>query len=573
MLENDGSVIPHIRREKLRPILLWAATALLCYAYSVLVDFVSDDWYFVLAAGTNLANGHDLAFTPGERVHAFTSPLNTLLTAFLVGISGSDQPTTALWLHRLLSAASLGVAVIIFGGIARRYRFPGWAGALLYFALMLDGRILAAVTGGSSLAFAILFVAVAIRIQVIPHYRPALWLGLSWGGLFLTQPVITPIALTLALSLVIFMPGAAVGINRGAVIRNYFRALVLAALVVTPWLIWARFNFGSALPVSELTEFRSMWAQLKFSAVATQFFTFPLSCLAGATSLDLIFAPTIPLNPEDWPVHAFHLGRLIGLLACFYWLNPFGSRFGRAISLATCLTVFAVDRLIPASDYRTEIPIILLSWLSLAAICSDALKLGIRMGDTSQSRAWSAGVHGLVAMVLCLSLAISSITARGHQARQIFITQGTLNSVGHWLNDNAKPRETVMLPQSGQIGYLSKLDLHDYPGLSSWQVVLQSEQLQTVHGEYRAWSDLETGQIIALGRKLESDWLVLRPRTAIALQLHDSSFLADYEQRVIFTRLEELEQAAFVPGRRQLKRDATRIIYRRRDLTTPSASE
>jgi len=573
MLENDGSVISHIRREKLRPILLWSATTLLCYAFSVLVDFVADDWYFVLAAGTNLANGFDLSFTPGERVNAFTSPLNTLLTSLLVAISGNDQPTTALWLHRLLSASSLGVAVILLNGLARRYRFPHWAGALLCFALMLDGRILGSVTSGTSSGFVLLFVSLALRIHVIPLHQPWLWLGPSWGGLILAQPIAGWFAFVLALAFLLYMPGAATGINRGAVIRNYLRAVGLAVLVVTPWMVWALFNLGSAIPLAELCETRRILTSTDLSTLGYQLITFPLNCISGGTSLDQIIAPAIALDADDWPAHAVVLGRMIGLVACFHWLNPFGSRFGRSISLATCVAAFVLDRPDSESAMATTLPFILLSWISLSAACSDALKLAERLETSPQSTTWAAGVRGFTGLVICLSLMVSALTTKGLQARQIFINQGTLNSVGHWLNDNAKPLESVFLAQSGQVGYLSKLDLHDYPGMSSWQVMMHRQQLAATDGYYRAWSRLTPAQIIALGRKLEADWIVLRPSNAIGLHLHDSSFLADYKQEVIFTRIAEIEQAEWIPGRRHLNRDATRIIYRRRDTADESAAK
>ena len=572
MLENDGSVSTQIRREKLRPIILWSVTTLVCYAFSVVVDHVSDDWYFALAAGTNLANGLDLSFTPDERVNAFTSPFNTLLTSLLVGMVGPEQPTTALWLHRLLAASSLGVAVIALNSITRRYRFPGWAGAFVCFGLMADGRVLSAVTSGDSTGFTILFIALIIRVYVVPHYRPAIWLGAAGGALFLAQPIVAAYAVILNVGFLLFMPGAAMGINRTAVFRNQFRAALIAVAIAGPWLVWASFNLGSALPLVEITAATQQLVNIDPLEWARQAITFPLDCLAGGTIADFLFAPASVFATDRWPSQATVLGRIFSLHASFYWLNPYGSRFGRALSLTTCAALFVAQQAGPTIPQPLFTVVLTATWISLGALFSDSLKMAPRELDRAPAHSWRVGIQGAIVVVMLLSLGVSVLSSRGLQARQLFINQGTVNAVGHWLRDNVSSESTLLISQSGQIGYLSKLDLHDYPGLSSRKVWMHRQKLNPTIGPFGGWEELTPAQIVALGRELEPDWIVLRPSTAVRLHLHDNSFLGGYEQAAVFSRRPEIENAAWVPGRKALVQDASRIIYRRLPKETESQS-
>ncbi len=53
----------------------------LALSWAVYSQQAWEDYYITYRASKNLAEGHGLTFTPGERVHSFTSPLGVLLPA------------------------------------------------------------------------------------------------------------------------------------------------------------------------------------------------------------------------------------------------------------------------------------------------------------------------------------------------------------------------------------------------------------------------------------------------------------------------------------------------------------
>jgi len=53
-----------------------------------------EDYYITYRCSKNLATGHGLVYTVGERVHAFTSPLNVLIPAALSVMTGNTRSSS-----------------------------------------------------------------------------------------------------------------------------------------------------------------------------------------------------------------------------------------------------------------------------------------------------------------------------------------------------------------------------------------------------------------------------------------------------------------------------------------------
>src|SRR5947209_3469866 len=105
------------RRDLLRrELALFAFVAVtIAVLYSLITDHVWEDYFITFRHSRNLAEGNGLVYQPGERVHGFTSPLGTLLPAFLFWILRSDSYVPTLWLFRLLSiAAFAGGGLFVF---------------------------------------------------------------------------------------------------------------------------------------------------------------------------------------------------------------------------------------------------------------------------------------------------------------------------------------------------------------------------------------------------------------------------------------------------------------------------
>jgi hypothetical protein len=95
-------------------VLLGAFTAAILFA--TYTDLAWDDWYITFRASKNLALGHGLTFTVGERVYSYTSPLGTLIPALLSYLTGNSSDNLVLWLFRGLNALILGFAAVLSFG-------------------------------------------------------------------------------------------------------------------------------------------------------------------------------------------------------------------------------------------------------------------------------------------------------------------------------------------------------------------------------------------------------------------------------------------------------------------------
>lgn len=74
---------------------------------------ITDDAYITFRYALNLANGHGLAFNPGEHVEGFSNPLWTLLLASLHVLTGADLPDIARVAGLFFALATLGYVSLI----------------------------------------------------------------------------------------------------------------------------------------------------------------------------------------------------------------------------------------------------------------------------------------------------------------------------------------------------------------------------------------------------------------------------------------------------------------------------
>src|SRR5208283_5830403 len=95
--------------------LIFAGVFALALAFAAYTQHAWEDYYITYRVSKNLATGHGLVYTVGERVHAFTSPLNVLIPAGLSLLTGNRSDELALWLFRMVSSALLaGAAVLLY---------------------------------------------------------------------------------------------------------------------------------------------------------------------------------------------------------------------------------------------------------------------------------------------------------------------------------------------------------------------------------------------------------------------------------------------------------------------------
>jgi hypothetical protein len=187
-----------------------------------------DDTFITFRYATNLADGHGFVFNIGERVLGTTSPAWALLLAAAARL-GVPMPAAAL-------AVSLAADVITAWTISRLLRRFG-AGSLaaavggLLFLTTFDAMSL----GRSGMETSVFTAAVFGSLAAAASDRAAL-AGLLAGAAALLRPE--------GLAAVPIVMAAA------AQPRQAMRAGIAAVVILTPWVLFATWYFGSPIPQS-----------------------------------------------------------------------------------------------------------------------------------------------------------------------------------------------------------------------------------------------------------------------------------------------------------------------------------
>jgi hypothetical protein len=92
---------------------VFVAVLVVGLGFAAYTRHVWEDYWITFRASRNLATGHGLVFTPGERLHTFTSPLGVLLPVGLSWLTGSTSDELPLWLFRVVGIAACGAGVVL----------------------------------------------------------------------------------------------------------------------------------------------------------------------------------------------------------------------------------------------------------------------------------------------------------------------------------------------------------------------------------------------------------------------------------------------------------------------------
>ncbi len=215
-----------------------AAGLVLWVGFRLYTDITLEDALITFRYAENLALGQGFCFNPGEPVLGTSTPLLALILAGVGWAAGvSFIPVAA---NLLLFCASGAAGLLVYAALRR---LAGASVALAGIALFILNRDMVWVTAGGMETPLVLFL-MALGFWALAARRPR-WAALAAGLLVLARPD----GLVWA-GLVCLVVGW----------QERRRALVPALIflsVVLPWIIWAHFYFGSALPHS-ITAKRAM---------------------------------------------------------------------------------------------------------------------------------------------------------------------------------------------------------------------------------------------------------------------------------------------------------------------------
>ncbi len=508
-------------------------TILFCFY----TDHRWEDWYITYKASKNLGSGAGLVFHAGERLHTFTSPIGTLIPAFLTFISGASDEFV-IWSYRILCSLTLSVAGIYLYKLLSEFsknQVIAWGGVVLFAThiLIVDFSI-----NGMETAYMMLFLILFIYTLYTDTRKKLLKLSLIIAALMYTRPDSIVYYGSFIVSLFIFFPRFTKEIkSRKDFIIFFAKVAGISFLFYCPWLIGTTLYYGT--PIPHTITAKGNIQSYKISDLAKYFFTLPY---------DLIVRNDTPANslfvPPYVTVHMWAFGSIFSkILVCFtaaYVLFFRGNNFVRAVSFTVLLVVYYLYRVSGQGGMPWYLPNATIYVIIGFMLILSVLKIDRKV------------LLGILAVVGGINAVIFGVGAHAMKTHQEVVEFGNRKEIGLWLKENSKEKDTVFMECLGYIGYFSELKTLDFPGMSSLEVVNSRKKMNS-----NKFSDVIMD--------LKPSWLALRPWEAENASKDYPEMFRDH-----YTRVKTFDVTGNIPdiiGKEYLMYDSHFDIYKLNDTT------
>jgi hypothetical protein len=460
----------------------------------------------------NLAAGNGFAYNPGEAVLGTTCPLWTLLLATARRLGAPDTAAAARVLAVLLDAATLA---ILFSALRRQ---RGRSLALLWGALFATSSGIVPITM-SGMETPLLLFSMSVAFAGWTGRRSTFALGLAMTALTRIDGL---------LFAGVFLAAALLRDRRWALRQAAWTALLLA-----PWIVYARATFGDVLPQS-----------LRAKRVA---YAFDL-----ARSLRPFLARYTPFGGDGHASFLLHLfsstAVAAGILESIRRRRPF-------LPLAVWFTLYLFL-------FATSGVAIFPWYLTPATFAHDillALGLTVPLAALKRARGGRAAGRATGAAALALvAVNLATIGVRLPEYREIQGIEDELRRpIGEWLRENTPPGGSVFLEPIGYIGY------HAGPAV---RII---DEVGIVSPEVTALRRRGPGWYVDALRALEPDLVVQYARSLeenVAEGTTGPLFRDAGERAWFFDRYEEVRRFEVRDGYPHIERKEKRyIVFRRVD--------
>ncbi len=509
-------------------------SSLVALLYAITTNHIWEDFFITFKHSKNLVEGSGLVYHPGERVHGFTSVINTLLPAFFYWITGESFLST-IWLYRIASIAALVAGGLFFLREIQK-QYPENLAIPLFFTLFFAFQIktIMFTANGQEAGFMMLFLLPSIVFAFKGFKTNWQWAGLCWAGLIYTRPDGVVYILLLTLTAII------AGQSRSKEeLISIIKAGAVCTIIYLPWFIGAWLYYGSPIP-------HTITAKSGMGGNFTADIIYSLQTIIASVPYIGIQAaePTYHLF-GGWPywikVYAF----ISWLISSIYWLMPVNDRLGRFVSLLYTLLILYLSYLqFRGAVYPWYFPPV---EIMAAFILSTAIyHISYRLVTPAIIPTYLISISVLFASTSIFFMSLTQITVQ-----QEIIETNHRKEIGLWLNKNKQDNDSVFLEPLGYIGYYSNAKMYDWPGLVSPEVVA-------------AEKNKKTGQYANIILTLKPTWLVLRPNTIPPLN-QTTWFKKQYKVAKIFNVVEKLEPYKNLPGINYLYFDSIFVIYKKKD--------
>lgn len=436
--EPAKSTPAHARQPDARRFLRKAAitsavlTALTLYAWSLRHTFV-DDAYIQFQYARTLAHSGTWGFYAGHPSNTATSPLNVLLIAAGMLLTGSAVTATIL-----LTALELAVLLWFLHRLSR-HLFGDLFFALFAFCAIATNLLIISTFGLESLLYIVLMVA---AVTLMLERR---WLAMMFAAALLT--LARPDGVLLALMLLAATRPTP---------RHLMRMSGAYLATIAPWFAFSWVYLGSFVPDTLVIKIEQRaWGQSTFfDGVRLYFDRFPFETVAALALAPLCLVPVWRCSSQ--------VRQFVGVLAAYAAIH------------------FAAYSLLGVPPYHWyyihQVTPLLLIAASGAAFWSAGLR---------QRHGWLAWLlPGLPAMGLLVLLAREGVPLREAPINTNWATAASYREVGLWLRSNLEPGTPIAI--YGEIGtvayYSDQILVNDFSDMSIADTLIEQSALSEEPG-------------------------------------------------------------------------------------------
>jgi hypothetical protein len=469
-----------------RRVRLLLAVAIFAAAGFLLRGYTTDDTYIHLRYAQNLLDSGEFAFNPGRATYGATSPLWVLGLALLLKLGA--PPLAAAW---LLGAACGLMVLLLAESIISRFTYQEHWKTLFVVALALDPWFLRWSYSGMETPLATLLLLTLIWPIVSGRdlgwgvSREALWQrylgwGVAAGMAGLVRPeflVLGPLALPILLWFEYYRAGAvhgAAGRVRARPHKPLLASVTGWALVVGPWLLYARWAFGRLMPETVAAKggglvlappslLQNVVAAAKPLASTQGFYWAGLFVLAGLVlarnhrfrfydeeQFEGAAAAAASERNESWSV----------------W-GPVALVGVAVVWTAVLLGGYAVRQVWVISRYVSPLTPVMLMAMSLIA---EWLLRGQAI-DRTVLRAGRVVIASFAGLALAFNVWLFVTGVLPHARKFPQGLQECYVGAGDWLRDNTEPDAVVAALDIGALGFASERTILDLMGLVSPEIL------------------------------------------------------------------------------------------------------
>lgn len=514
-----------------------AMTTILLWGWYLYTGQMWEDFLITLRHSRNAALGNGLVFTPGERVHGFTSPLNVLVPAAILAFRPSAAPETVLVVYNIMvTLLLLAASVPLYRYLILRNSEGIGPWLVLPLIIGLNLKICSFSMNGQEAGFTLAFLGIALVSLWRDEASAWKMMGLSWGGLMWTRPDSPVLIVALCMASLLFTDQP-----RKQMLHLLLKSASMCAVIYLPWFFWASWYYGSPVPHTIIAKHLyktyvngNIWYWLQKYVVALW------------EVLPRQFSPPYA-EFGGWPNLYLVACRSLALLTCFYWVFPGRDRIAKSASFLCMIWML----------YQGYVEVLARAfpWYFPAAGFAGAIVLmrGIcRLSELGRAgKMVGFAVSILVVGLLAYGFAVSLTPLK---LRQNYVEDGVRRKVGLWLKENVRPEEHVYLEPIGYIGYFCNCSLYDYPGLVSPAVVNVLRENKTDFN----------GCI----KYLNPEWLVLRINEFKFIK-ENTNILENYKTMKMFTPTSSPSEFIIIRGNDNtyaLNSDLIYYVMKRLDL-------